>query len=79
MTFKFKHTLAVILAVVTVACSVVGTLAVSAAETDSQPATEATVASDVTDTSVGTNSGNRAFTAGNGAARNSYGFSDSAG
>lgn len=52
MTFKFKHTLAVILAVVTVACSVVGTLAVSAAETDSQPATEATVASDVTDTSV---------------------------
>lgn len=44
MTFKFKHTLAVILAVVTVACSVVGTLAVSAAETDSQPATEATVA-----------------------------------
>ena len=50
MTFKFKHTLAVILAVVTVACSVVGTLAVSAAET-----------------------------AGNGAARNSYGFSDSAG
>ena len=40
MTFKFKHTLAVILAVVTVACSVVGTLAVSAAETDSQPATE---------------------------------------
>lgn len=32
MTFKFKHTLAVILAVVTVACSVVGTLAVSAAE-----------------------------------------------
>lgn len=34
------------------ACSVVGTLAVSAAETDSQPATEATVASDVTDTSV---------------------------
>ena len=60
MTFKFKHTLAVILVVVTVACSVVGTLAVSAAETDSQPA------------------GNRAFTAGNGAARNSYGFSDSA-
>ena len=52
MTFKFKHTLAVILAVVTVACSVVGTLAVSAAETDSQSATEATVASDVTDTSV---------------------------
>lgn len=52
MTFKFKHTLAVILAVVTVACSVVGTLAVSAAETDPQPATEATVASDVTDTSV---------------------------
>ena len=77
MTFKFKHTLAVILAVVTVACSVVGTLAVSAAETDSQPATEATVASDVTDTSVEPTQATEP-SAGNGAARNSYGSSDSA-
>lgn len=49
MTFKFKHALAVMLAAITVACSIVGTIAVSAAETGTRYSTENTVSSDVAD------------------------------
>lgn len=49
MTFKFKHVLAVMLAAITVACSIVGTIAVSAAETGTRYSTENTVSSDVAD------------------------------